>query len=208
MAVAVGSLQPSKRFDRFLNALALARRKAPALQGAIAGSDCGSRAALEQQATELGLVPNHVVFLGECSNVPSLLARAGFLVLCSEYEGFPNVIIEAMAARLPVIATRVGDAERIVVQDQTGYVVDEADVASLADRMVELALSPETRIHLGAAGRARVTQEYDYQCLPTRLLSVFKDFAVHNRRSRLVQSLQVWLTTRAPNPLSEPALAA
>ena len=208
IAAAVGSLQPSKRFDRFLNALALARRKAPALLGTIAGSDCGSRADLEKQAAELGLLPNHVVFFGECANVPALLARACFLVLCSEYEGFPNVILEAMAARLPVIATRVGDAERIVVQDQTGYLVDEADVTALADRMVEFALSPETRIRLGAAGRTRVAQEYDYQSLPTRLLSVFKDFAVHSRRSRLVQNLQAWLPVREPNPLSEQALVA
>ena len=208
VAVAVGSLQPSKRFDRFLNALALARRKAPALLGVIAGSDCGSRAALEQAAIQLGLVPNDVLFLGECANVPSLLAQAGFLVLCSEYEGFPNVILEAMAARLPVIATRVGDTERIVVQDQTGYVVDEADVTALADRMVELALSPATRVQLGAAGRARVAQEYDYQTLPSRLLSVFHDFAIHNRRIRLVESLKAWLPAREPNPLSESALVA
>jgi glycosyltransferase involved in cell wall biosynthesis len=208
MAIAVGSLQPSKRFDRFLNALAQARRKAPALLGVIAGSDCGSRVALEQQAIRLGLVPNDVVFLGQCGNVPSLLAQAGFLVLSSEYEGFPNVILEAMAARLPVITTRVGDAERIVVQDQTGYVVDEADVEALADRMVELALSPATRIRLGAAGRTRVAEEYDYQALPTRLLSVFHDFAVHNRRGQLVENLQAWLPAREPNPLSEPALVA
>jgi glycosyltransferase involved in cell wall biosynthesis len=203
MAVAVGRLQPSKRFDRFLRALALARQKAPGLLGVIAGSDCGSGNVLAQQAVELGLAPNHVVFLGECQNVPALLAQAGFLVLCSEYEGFPNVILEAMAANLSVIATRVGDAERIVLPDRTGYLVEESDVEALAERMVALASSPATRIRLGTEGRRRVAKDYNYESLPVRLLSVFHDFAVHSRRPRLVESLQRGLSSRGANPFAE-----
>ncbi len=190
VAVAVGSLQPSKRFDRFLQALALARRRAPALFGLIAGPDRGSRPALEKEAHELGLVPNHVVFLGECDNVPALLARAGLLVVCSEYEGFPNVILEAMAASLPVITTRVGDAEQIVLQYQTGFVVEGDPVEALADRMVALALSPATRVRLGTEGRRRLLQEYSYESLPSRLLTVFHDFAVQNGRPDLLKSFQ------------------
>ncbi len=193
MAAAVGSLLPSKRFDRFLKALALARCRAPGLLGVIAGADCGARPALEHEARELGLTPDHVVFLGECGNVPALLAQAGFLVLCSEYEGFPNVILEAMAAHLPVITTPVGDAERIVGQDETGYMVDGADLEAMAGRMVELALSPETRLRLGTAGRRRAAQRYDYESLPVRLLSVFRDLAAQSRRPRLVELLQGWL---------------
>ncbi len=197
MAVAVGSLQPSKRFDHFLNALALARRKAPALLGVIAGSDCGSRHVLEQQANETGLAPDHVVFLGECDNVPSLLAQAGFLVICSEYEGCPNVILEAMAARLPIISTPVGDAERIVLQNQTGFVVGGDCVQTMADRMVELALSPATRIRLGMEGRKQIEREYEYQSLPTRLLAIFRDFAAENGRCQLAASIHAWLAKQS-----------
>lgn len=188
IAVAVGSLQPCKRFDRFLQALALARRAAPALFGVIAGADRGSRQVLEQEANELGLTPDHLLFAGECDHVPALLARAGFLVLCSEYEGFPNVILEAMAAGLPVITARVGDAGRIVRQDQTGYVVEGGDVEALAARMVQLALSPETRRRLGTEGR-NLVQEYNYETLPFGILSVFRNFAAENRRSDLVRIL-------------------
>jgi len=208
MAVAVGSLQPSKRFDRFLHALALARRKAPALIGVIAGTDCGSRAALEQEAKALGLAPDHVAFLGECDNVPALLVQAGLLVLCSEYEGFPNVILEAMAARLPVITTAVGDAARIVVQERTGFVVDGTHVGDMADRMIELALSPATRTRLGTEGRAIVEREYNYESLPTRLLSVFHEFAVQNRRHQLVKYLKDRLPATESNSLSEALLLA
>jgi glycosyltransferase involved in cell wall biosynthesis len=200
MAVAVGSLQPCKRFDRFLKALALARRKAPALLGVIAGSDCGSRRVLEREAKELGLAPDNLVFLGECDNVPSLLTQAGFLVLCSEYEGFPNVILEAMAAGLPVIATPAGDAAWIVIEEQTGFVVDGADVEAMAARMVQLALSRELRARLGAEGRKSVAREYNYEFLPARLLAIFGDFAAQNRKRRLAQSLKGWFAARESNP--------
>src|SRR5438046_201583 len=55
IACAVGSLHPCKRFDRFLEALALARRSEPALAGVIAGADCGAKAALQEKANALGL---------------------------------------------------------------------------------------------------------------------------------------------------------
>src|SRR5207302_8290364 len=88
IASAVGSLHPCKRFDRFLEALALARRSEPALAGVIAGADCGVQTALQEKAHALGLTPPDLTFLGECVGIPALLARAGMLVLHSDYEGF------------------------------------------------------------------------------------------------------------------------
>jgi glycosyltransferase involved in cell wall biosynthesis len=148
---------------------------------------------MAQEAKELGLTRNDVIFLGACDNVPALLTQCGFLVLCSDYEGFPNVVLEAMAASLPVISTPVGDAERIVREDQTGYMVDLDDTDSMAERMVELANSPLTRRRLGAEGRRCVEQEFDYETLLVRLLSVFHDFAGQNRRHRLMRRLEAWL---------------
>src|SRR5262249_49333342 len=102
---AIGSLQNCKRFDRFLDGLALARQREPGVFGIIAGDDLGEKPALELKAKALGLLPDHLNFLGECDRVPSLLAHSRQLVSCSEYEGFPNVTLEAMAARLPVLTT-------------------------------------------------------------------------------------------------------
>src|ERR1051326_6592286 len=72
IVTAVGSLLPCKRFDRFLDALALARRTDPQLFGILAGKDLGARAALESHAYSLGLYPEHLAFLGECSAIPAL----------------------------------------------------------------------------------------------------------------------------------------
>jgi glycosyltransferase involved in cell wall biosynthesis len=190
IVAAVGSLQPCKRFDRFLEALALARRSEPGLTGVIAGADLGERRALEERARALRLAPPDLFFLGECHCVPALLARAAMLVLSSEYEGLPNVVLEAMAARLPVITTRVGDAGVVAQHGDTGYVVEPDDIQSMAAYMVRLAQSPSTRTALGEAGRKRVEQEYNYESLSSRLMASFQSFARQTHNAALVEMLE------------------
>jgi glycosyltransferase involved in cell wall biosynthesis len=201
IAAAVGSLHPCKRFDRFLEALALARRSEPTLAGVIAGADCGARTALQERANALGLTRPDLTFLGECDRIPALLARAGLLVLSSEYEGFPNVILEAMAARLPVITTPAGDARRVVQHDKTGYVVEEEDTQGMAAFMVQLARSPSMRLNFGETGRKRVEQEYNYESLAGRLVAIFQTFAAQQRRASLVEMLECGVLTGKTEPL-------
>lgn len=190
LATAVGSLHPCKRFDRFLEALALARRREPALTGVIAGRDCGVKAELQARAKELGLTPDNVIFAGEVGNVPALLARSALLALTSDYEGFPNVILEAMSARLPVLSVPAGDASHIVKHGQTGYVMEPDDVRSMAAFMIQLAQSPVTRKELGEAARKRVEQEYNSKSLAERLVAVFHDFACQHQKNTLCELLE------------------
>ena len=187
---AVGSLHPCKRFDRFLEALALARRSEPALLGVIAGADYGEKAGLQARADALGLGTQDLRFVGECHDVPALLARSGMLVLTSDYEGFPNVILEAMAARLPVITTPVGDAGLIVEHGKTGFVTAPDDAQGLAAFMVQLAQSPSLRTELGEAGRKRVEQEFNHESLADRLLGIFHHFAARQQRTKLLELLE------------------
>jgi glycosyltransferase involved in cell wall biosynthesis len=187
---AVGSLHPCKRFDRFLEALALARRSEPSLAGVIAGADYGAKADLQARADALGLGPQDVRFIGECHDVPALLARSAMLVLTSDYEGFPNVILEAMAARLPVVTAPAGDAAVVVQHGRTGFVVAPDDPQGLAAFMVQLAQSPSLRTDFGEAGRKRVEQEYDYESLANRLVEIFRRFASQHQRTFLLELLE------------------
>jgi glycosyltransferase involved in cell wall biosynthesis len=187
---AVGSLQPCKRFDRFLAGLAWARRQEPALFGAIAGADLGEKSALEQQARTLKLLPGHLEFLGECNYIPALLAHSRLLVLSSDYEGFPNVILEAMAARLPVLATPAGDAARIVEEGVTGYVLQPDDERGMGEHIVRLALNPSLGTQMGETARRRVEQNYNFTSLAERLLSVFSTFARAHRKTSLLKLLE------------------
>lgn len=186
---AVGGLHACKRFDRFLEALALARRSEPALMGVIAGADLGAKAELQARAVALGFDAQDFRFIGECHNVPALLARSAMLILTSQYEGFPNVILEAMAARLPVITTPAGDAAVVVQHGATGFVVQPDDTQEMAAFMIKLARAPAMRIEFGEVGRKRVEQEYDYQSLTDRLLGIFRRFAGQQQRTALLELL-------------------
>jgi len=181
VAAAVGRLHPSKRFDRFLHALEIARRSDPSIAGLIVGSDHGAKADLEQQANALGLRPEHLIISGESHQIPSLLTQAQMLVLCSECEGFPNVILEAMAARLPVVTTPIGDAGLVVQEGKTGCVVPAENPKGIAECILRLAQSPELRRQFGEAGRQRVEREYRCELLPSRLLSLCHQFAIQER---------------------------
>jgi len=202
IAAAVGRLHSCKRFDRFLEALALARRSEPALAGVIAGADCGPRTALQERANALGLMPPDLTFLGECDRIPALLARAGLLVLSSDYEGFPNVILEAMAARLPVITTPAGDASLVVQHGKSGYVVEREDIQGMAAFMVQLARSASMRVNFGEAGRKRVEQEYNYESLAGRLIAIFHSFTAQQRRASLLEMLERGIPARKTETLS------
>lgn len=173
-AVFVGRLVAVKRVDRFLRALAIARREVPRLEGWIVG-DGPERGRLERLTAQLGLAAPRVWFAGQRDDVPALIARAQMLVLCSEDEGCPNAVLEAMAARRPVLATPVGDAARLVREGETGFLAEGED--AMARRMVQLARSEGLRRKMGEAARDFVDREHGCDGLAGRLLSVYRAIA-------------------------------
>jgi glycosyltransferase involved in cell wall biosynthesis len=196
---AVGTLQPCKRFERFLQTLALARLSEPTVYGVLAGKDLGVRPQLEQTAKELGLLPGHMEFVGECHDIPALLNQSGLLVLCSDYEGFPNVILEAMAARLPVVTTPAGDAGLLVQQDVTGYVIEKDHIPRMADCLVTLVQNKKLAAQMGEAGRKRVEESYAFPVLGNRLFRIFSQFASSQRRSGVLKMLEQCRSSDGPS---------
>ena len=184
----MGRLAPVKRVDRFLRALALARARQPNLAGWVVG-DGADRVSLESLASRLALTPGSLWFAGHRDDVVGLLARAHMLVLSSEDEGSPNAVLEAMAARLPVIATPAGDAARLVREGETGFLVDPDDSEAMAGRLVDLARSPSLRRKMGEEGRRIVAREHDCRELAGRLLSMYSAIARRRRDRRLFQTL-------------------
>jgi Glycosyltransferase len=187
-AAFVGRLIPLKRLDVFLRALAIARREVPRLRAVIAG-DGAERPRMEALARDLGLVAPALTFLGTVEAVDDLLRSVDLLVLSSDEEGFPNVVLEAMAAGLPVVATRAGDAARAVQEGRTGFVVPVGDVPALAARMAELARSPELRRRLGGAGFERARDVYGTGPLASRLFAIYRELAERTNHQRTVVAL-------------------
>jgi glycosyltransferase involved in cell wall biosynthesis len=188
VAIFVGQLVRAKRADRFLDALALARGSTPGLRGVVIG-DGPERAALEAQAVRLGLLPDGLEFRGVSQHISGVMADADMLALTSDYEGLPNVILEAMAARLPVVTTPAGDAPAIVEDCVNGFVVPFDAPEELADRLTRLARSPTLRQGLGAAGYERVTTRYACEGLADRLVAVYRAAAQQSGRLHLPEQL-------------------
>ncbi len=152
----VANLIPYKGHADLIEALAGVPRDVP-WELWCAGRDDGIGPALAARAAELA-VP--VKFLGPRGDVPDLLAAADIGVLASHEEGFPNAVLEAMASRLPVVATRAGGIPEAVDDGQTGLLVAPKAPAELGAALAKLIADPAARRAMGARGRARVEAEF------------------------------------------------
>jgi glycosyltransferase involved in cell wall biosynthesis len=110
--------------------------------------------AIEARVAALGLGPR-VHMLGTRRDVPELLAASDSFVLPSLWEGLPVALVEAMASRLPVIATSVSGTNQVMVRGVTGWVVPPADAGALAEAMVELVSNPARAATMAEAAATR-----------------------------------------------------
>jgi glycosyltransferase involved in cell wall biosynthesis len=121
--------------------------------------DGPDRFPLEQRAHDLG-VARDTVFLGYQEDVAPFYAAFDALVLPSANEGTPVTVIEALAAELPVVATRVGGVPDVVRDGEDGFLVEAGATDDLADRLAQLAGDPALRARMGKQGRERVLPRY------------------------------------------------
>jgi glycosyltransferase involved in cell wall biosynthesis len=157
--VALGRLHAQKDYPSLLAAFARLVADQPSARLRIAGEGrlAGELAAL---VDDLGLA-GHTRLLGLRDDVPRLLAAADALVLASAWEGLPNVVMEAMAAGLPCVATRVGGVPELVEHGHTGTLVPAGDPEALTRAMAEImALEPSDRAAMGERGRAAVIDRF------------------------------------------------
>lgn len=173
----VGRLTPQKDPLTFVRMLAALRQARPDVQGLIVG-DGPLRPEVEQAARAHGL-SSSCRFLGERSDVAALLVAMDVFVLTSVSEGFPFVVLEAMAMECPVVATGVNGVPEIVEDGVTGRLVPRGDAATLTRATIEILDTPEAGRGMGRAGRQRVVQRFtaqrmvaETQALYVRLLPV------------------------------------
>ena len=172
--LAVGRLSEEKRFDRFMRALAQLRREtSAAVRGVIVG-DGPMRAPLERQAAELGLLPAGVEFRGAASDMASVYQAADVLVLTSDWEGTPNVLIEAMACGVPVVATRVGGVPDVVADGETGWLVGPEDEPALNAALMKLVNNEAMRRAFGERARRHMEERHALRRLPEFLGALYE----------------------------------
>jgi glycosyltransferase involved in cell wall biosynthesis len=118
---------------------------------------------------------SNVSLLGTRHDVPRLLAAADVLLLTSISEGIPLTLLEAMAAGLPVVATRVGGVAEVVVDGETGLLAASGDDAALAAALRQLAQEPGLRQRLGACGCQRVRDHFDDAAMLTSYDQIYRE---------------------------------
>lgn len=152
-------LDPIKRLDLFLAAARETARHLPGARFVIAGEG-GEEAGLRRQARELGLEAE-VSFLGHRNDVYDVIRSFDVLVLCSDHEGLPTVLLEALQLGVPVVARRVGGIGEVIENQRTGVLLDSADPSALAEACLRLLSDENLRQRLLEAGSLLVAERYD-----------------------------------------------
>jgi glycosyltransferase involved in cell wall biosynthesis len=186
----IGRLAPQKAVDHLLKVLALMKGTPcggirPVLQ--IAGNGPLSEP-LRAQCHALGL-DDSVTWLGDV-NGDVVLRQIDILAVPSDYEGFPYVMLEAMAAGLPIVSTDVGGATELVHPGLNGYVVPRRDASAFAGALARLAASPELRARMGDASY-RIVQAFSIDQMANEIVALYH------------AAIQEQVGTRASHPVAQ-----
>ena len=157
--LAVGRFEPAKDYPTMIAAFARLATVRPASRLLLVGK--GSlRSEVEGMVRAAG-VEEGVRFLGVRRDIAALMSAADGYLLSSAWEGMPVVLLEAAAAELPIVATRVGGVAEVVEDGTTGLLVQSGDPAALAEAMEKMeSLTREARLAMGTRGRILVEQRY------------------------------------------------
>jgi len=170
----VGRLQALKAVDHLIRAVAQARQRFPRrLHLSIVG-DGEERGQLEQLAAQLGM-QDCVSFAGFQAQPLPLVAGMDVVALCSEKEGLPRVVLEAMLLGKPVIASQVPGSQELVVDGRTGILYPFGDIDALAAALLRLADDAQLRASMGAAGHARLQANYSIENYVAGVEQVFAE---------------------------------
>jgi glycosyltransferase involved in cell wall biosynthesis len=167
IAVVANMYSPVKGHHRLIEAARAVCRLHPEATFLLIG-DGPERPKLEMQVAAADLSKN-VLFLGRRKDIPELLACCNLSVLPSEAEGLPNAVLEAMAAGLPVVATRVGGVPEIIEDEVNGLLVSPQDSQALADAILRLLYDPELARRLSQAGQKRIRTDFSFDRLLAEL---------------------------------------
>lgn len=168
----VGNIRKVKNQVLFVRALAILIQKHPNARGLIIGAEVPgeewTKSELENEIERFGL-KEKCMLAGLCEDARWRLNQFTALCMSSNSEGMPNVVLEAMAAKVPVVATAVGGVPEVVVDGQTGVLVSPDDAESMAMGMDRVLEFPEETERMCQLAYERVTRERDCAAIARQL---------------------------------------
>ncbi len=178
LLLTVGRLDPQKGHLDLLAALRRVVMALPTVQLIIAGAPQQASADYEQAIRAAAAAPElagRIHWAGHRDDVPDLLAACDIVVQPSHWEGFGLVLVEAMAAQRPVVATAVSAIPEVIRDGETGLLVPPHDPHALARALLRLCGDPARRARLGAAGAARVQAHFTAERMVRETLAVYAE---------------------------------
>ena len=174
LVATITNINPWKGVDVFLQAAARVHLACPKACFVIAGAwtDRALAESLQEQARLLG-IERCTFFLGHVADAPGLLLTSDIFALLSRSEGLPNVVLEAMAASLPVVASAVGGSPEVVRDQVTGFLVENEDANAAAAHILRLLSDSSLRERMGTAGRRRVEAEFSLDHMVRKHLELY-----------------------------------
>jgi glycosyltransferase involved in cell wall biosynthesis len=179
----VSRLTEQKGHTYLIDAAKLVVRQFPRVKFVLAG-DGPLRNQLEAQIRQNGL-QDHFILLGFRRDVPELLRLFDIFALPSLYEGLPNVVLEAMATALPVVATPVDGTKEAVADGETGLLVPEKDSGRLAKALLSLLQNNEKRIRMGQNARQRVENHFSLKLQVEQFERLYSFYANGNGKKSI-----------------------
>jgi glycosyltransferase involved in cell wall biosynthesis len=181
---AAGRLSPEKGFGVLVDAAARVADADPGV-GFVLFGDGPLRSQLVRQVAAAGLAERFLL-PGFRHDLDCFLPFLDLLVLPSFTEGMPNVVLEAFAAGVPVVATAVGGTPELIEEGKSGYLVPPGEPAALARRIRDALAAEDARRRLGRRGRERVLRQFTFAAQAERYQGLFEELGVTGRRERQV----------------------
>ncbi len=199
LVLSAGRLSPEKGFDVLVEAANEIRERHPDM-GFLHFGDGPERIKMERMISEYQL---HDQFKlgGFISNLDRLIPNADLVVLPSYTEGLPNILLEAGAAGIASVATRVGGTPEVVEDGVTGRLVPSGDPTSLARAIIEVVADRPRRLAMGRAARERMECQYSFAAQARAYEQLFRELIPHSESKSCLPS-------RANNSHGNPSLCA
>lgn len=169
----VASLTPEKGHSYLMDAAREVIQKHPEARFLIVG-DGPQRQSLEETTDRLGL-SGKVIFTGSRRDIPEILSLLDAFVLPSLKEGLPIALLEAMAAMVPVIATKVGAVPKLIEDGMSGILIPPKDSQAISNAIMEVLSDKQSSLKMARKGFERVRDNYSSKQMAEKYMAIYKE---------------------------------